>query len=111
VGDAGLASIKDCDDLIELLLAGTQVSDAGLAHLKAHKNLKRLELQGTQVSSLSPLADMTLDEIRLTPRNITKQGLAILRNMKGLKTIGTEWNQVWPAAEFWARYDKGEFTN
>ena len=35
----------------------------------------------------------------------------MLRNMKSLKTIGTEWNQTWPAAEFWARYDKGEFKN
>ena len=35
----------------------------------------------------------------------------ILRNkMKSLKSIGTtESGQVWPAAEFWARYEKGEF--
>jgi hypothetical protein len=87
------------------------VSDAGLTHLNALKNLKRLLLQGTKLSSMLPLKDMPLDEIRLTPRNITNQGLAILRNMKSLKSIGTELNQVWPAAEFWARYDKGEFTN
>jgi serine/threonine protein kinase/Leucine-rich repeat (LRR) protein len=109
VSDASLASITDCKDLTVLILDGTEVSDAGLGHLKALKNLKRLELQGTKVSSLSPLADMPLDEIRLTPRNITDQGVAILRHMKSLKTIGTEWNQVWPAADFWARYDKGEF--
>jgi Leucine-rich repeat (LRR) protein len=109
VSDASLANIKDCKDLTALFLAGTQVSDAGLAHLKALTNLKRLELQGTQMSDLSALADMPLDEIRLTPRNITTRGLEILRNMKSLKSIGTEWNQVWPAAEFWARYDKGEF--
>ena len=29
--------------------------------------------------------------------------------MKSLKTIGIEYNQAWPAAEFWARYDKGRF--
>jgi hypothetical protein len=29
--------------------------------------------------------------------------------MKSLKTIGIEWNQAWPAAKFWERYDKGEF--
>jgi hypothetical protein len=29
--------------------------------------------------------------------------------MKSLKTIGVDWNQSWPAAEFWERYDKGEF--
>jgi hypothetical protein len=29
--------------------------------------------------------------------------------MKSLKTIGIDWNRAWPAAEFWDRYDKGEF--
>jgi len=109
VTDASLAQIKDCKDLALLVLAGTQVSDAGLAHLKDYKNIKRLQLQGTKVANLSPLLDMPLEEIRLTPKNITSRGLAILRKMKSLKTIGTEWNQAWPAAEFWARYEKGEF--
>ena len=51
---------------------------------------------------------LSLDDIHLTPKNIT-QGLDVLRGMKSLKTIGTEGNKVWPAAEFWERYDKGEF--
>ena len=51
---------------------------------------------------------MPLEDIRLTPKNITK-GLEILRDMKSLKTIGTRWRIAWPAAEFWQRYDKGEF--
>jgi hypothetical protein len=31
--------------------------------------------------------------------------------MKGLKTIGLtqDSDKSWPAAEFWARFDKGEF--
>ena len=31
--------------------------------------------------------------------------------MKSLKTIGIGWqnDKAWPAAEFWERYDKGEF--
>jgi hypothetical protein len=29
--------------------------------------------------------------------------------MQGLKTIASYWKQAWPAAEFWTRYDKGEF--
>jgi hypothetical protein len=51
---------------------------------------------------------MPLEEIRLTPKNITK-GVDILRDMKSLKTIGISANQIWPAAKFWERYDKGEF--
>jgi hypothetical protein len=47
------------------------------------------------------------EDIRLTPRNVT-QGLDLLRKRKGLERIGLEHYQSWPAAEFWARYDKGE---
>ena len=131
VSDAGLAHFKDCKNLTILDLAGTKVSDAGLAHFKDCKNLTHLHLDGTQVSDaglahfkgmplrllwiddtgitdLTPLQGMPLEEIRLTPKNIT-QGLDILRDMKSLKTIGIDWNQAWPAAEFWERYDKGEF--
>jgi serine/threonine protein kinase/Leucine-rich repeat (LRR) protein len=109
VSDASLNQINKCHDLRLLVLSDTQVSDLGLAHLRDHMNLRRLMLQGTRVADLSALADMPLEEIRLTPKNLTRRGLENLRNMKCLKTIGTEWNQAWPAAEFWARYEKGEF--
>jgi Leucine-rich repeat (LRR) protein len=109
VTDATLAQIKNCKDLNLLILSNTPVSDVGLAHVKGHKNLRRLLLVRTKVADLSPLTDMSLEEIRLTPNNLTTQGLETLRNMKSLKTIGTDWNRVWPAAEFWARYEKGEF--
>jgi Leucine-rich repeat (LRR) protein len=110
VSDASLSQLKDCKDLVKLVLFNTQVSDAGLTHLKDHKNLTMLELWGSRVSDLSPLKDMSLEIIMLTPKDISTQGLNLLRNMKSLKTIGTNpWN-LFPAAEFWARYDKGEFT-
>jgi serine/threonine protein kinase len=69
--------------------------------------LVHLEFQDTQVTDLSPLKGMPLKDICLTPKNITK-GLDILRDMKSLETIGIEFEQSWPAAEFWERYDKGE---
>ena len=106
VNDASLAQIKNCKDLILLILSDTQVGDGGLVHLKGHKTLRRLDLLRTKVSDLSPLLDMPLEEIRLTPKNLTTPGLETLRNMKSLKTIGTDWNKAWPAAEFWARYGK-----
>jgi Leucine-rich repeat (LRR) protein len=131
VSDAGLAHLKDCKNLVNVNLTGTQVSDTGLAHFKDCKNLSGLNLQGTQVSDaglahlkglplkvlhiqntaitdLTPLQGMPLEELRLIPKNIT-QGLDLLRKMKSLKTIGNS-SQAWPAAEFWERYDKGEFT-
>lgn len=51
---------------------------------------------------------MPLAELSLAVKNIT-QGLAVLREMKSLKTIGIAPDRAWPAAEFWERYDKGEF--
>ena len=132
MGDEGLVHFQDCKDLTHLHLAGTKVSDVGLAHFKNCKNLTHLTLDHTQVgdaglahfkgmrlmslwiddtgiTDLNPLQGMPLDEIHLTPKNITTQGLDILRDMKSLKTIGISWTQFWPAAKFWERYDKGEF--
>jgi hypothetical protein len=60
------------------------------------------------VTDLTPLQAMQLEHIHLTPKNIT-QGLDILRGMKSLKTIGSAYGPNMPAAEFWARYDNGEF--
>ncbi len=131
VSDAGLAHFHDCKALTNLVLAGTKVGDLGLAYFKECKNLRYLHLDRTPVgdaglayfkgmpltelyidktgiTDLTPLQGMPLEDIRLTPKNITK-GLDILRAMKSLKTIGVDWNQSWPAAEFWQRYDKGEF--
>ena len=70
--------------------------------------LKGLGIDNTGITDLTPLQGMELEDIRLTPRNI-RRGLDILRDMKSLKTIGIAYNQAWPAAEFWERYDKGEF--
>jgi serine/threonine protein kinase len=106
VTDAGMASFKDCKALTRVCLAGTKVGDAGLAHFKGMP-LTLLWIQDTGITDLSPLQGMPLEDIRLSPKNITR-GLAILRDMKSLKTIGIQWNQVWPAAEFWQRYGKRE---
>jgi len=83
------------------------VGDAGLAQLKGMP-LRLLYLNDTNVTDLTPLQGMPLEDVRLTPKNITR-GLEILRDMKSLKSIGIARWQSWPAAEFWERYDKGEF--
>jgi formylglycine-generating enzyme required for sulfatase activity len=107
VTDAGLAHVTGCKTLTHLYLDNTQVTEAGLTHVKGTP-LRLLAIENTGITDLTPLQGMPLEEIRLTPKNITR-GLDILRDMKSLKTIGIEWNQAWPAAEFWERYDKGEF--
>jgi hypothetical protein len=82
------------------------MTDGGLPHFKGMP-LRVLWIHNTGITDLNPLQGMPLEEIRLTPKNVTR-GLGILRDMKSLKTIGTG-DQSWPAAEFWERYDKGEF--
>jgi formylglycine-generating enzyme required for sulfatase activity/serine/threonine protein kinase len=132
VSDAGLSYFKDCKDLRELYLWNTKLTDAGLIHFKDCKGLTHLALNGTSVNDaglvqfkgmplrklwigntaitdLTSLQGMPLEVIYLTPKNITK-GLDILRDVKSLKTIGISRDQSWPVAEFWQRYDKGEFT-
>ena len=131
VSDAGMVHFQDCKNLTELNLAGTKVSGVGLAHFKDCNKLKILYLDYTQlddaglaafkgmplkvltidqtgITDLTFLQDKPLEEIRLTPKNIN-WGLDTLRAMKSLKLIGLGYGQVWPAAEFWERYDKGEF--
>jgi hypothetical protein len=107
VTDAGLAHLAGCKNLKELYLDNTQVGDTGLAHFKGNP-LVALYINHTAITDLSPLQGMPLKYVRLTPKNITR-GLDILRDMKSLITIGINYNERWPAAEFWQRYDQGEF--
>jgi hypothetical protein len=67
-----------------------------------------LTIYDTRITDLTPLEGMPLEFLALTPKNITR-GMDILKGMKRLRNIGTAWYRTWPAAEFWQRYDKGEF--
>ncbi|MBX9627237.1 MAG: protein kinase [Gemmataceae bacterium] len=98
--------------LAALVCFETPVSD--LSPLRGMP-LKRLLIYRTGVTDLRPLAGMPLEEVLLTPADIAR-GLDVLRGMKSLKTVGVDYNPQpsgepnhWPAAEFWARHDRGEF--
>jgi serine/threonine protein kinase/Leucine-rich repeat (LRR) protein len=113
--------------LTELTVAGTKVSDLSplrgmpLAHLNFQSSpvtdlspvrgmrLSVLNCGGSNVSDLSPIAGMPLVTLlTVEPQKITK-GIEVLRQMSSLQTIGTDGNNQWPAAEFWKKYDAGEF--
>ncbi len=66
--------------------------------------------QGSKVSDLSPLQGMNLTEVGFTPKDITK-GLDIIRQMKSVKSIvfASTANNKLPPAEFWKKFDAGEF--
>jgi serine/threonine protein kinase/Leucine-rich repeat (LRR) protein len=73
--------------------------------------LMRLTIDGTSVRDLSPLHGMPLQEFRFTPRNIDA-GVEAIRNNADLQQIGSDaTSQTLKAAEFWERYDRGDFTN
>jgi serine/threonine protein kinase len=73
--------------------------------------LKSLHLMNCfQVEDLTPLEGLALTEIMLNPRANTR-GMNALRQMKSLKTIAIGWEakQKLSPAEFWRKYDAGEF--
>lgn len=70
--------------------------------------LNTLSIDGIGAADLNPLREMSLDAIWLTPKNVLA-GIDVLRNMKSIRTIGIDSTRRWPAAEFWVRYEQGEF--
>ncbi|MBI5724026.1 MAG: protein kinase [Planctomycetes bacterium] len=73
--------------------------------------LTNLNIADCEVTDLGLLAGMDLREFRFTPAKITK-GLDVIRNMTSLQKIGpTIYKELLPAADFWKKYDAGEFRN
>ena len=91
---------------LEILYCGdTQASE--LSPL-AGMPLTLLQCNNTRVSDLSPLRGMNLKTVYFTPKNITR-GIDAIRQLKGVANIATDWDKIWSPAEFWKRYDAGEF--
>jgi serine/threonine protein kinase/Leucine-rich repeat (LRR) protein len=91
VSDAGLANFKNCQNLSNLDLAGTQVTDAGLANFKDCQNLANLSLGFTQVSDagLAYLKDckkITYLHLQNATR-VTGAGLAHFKDCKDLQML------------------------
>jgi len=87
--------------LTRLIIYRTEVAD--LAPLRGMA-LELLEMSGTAVTDLSPLKGMPLKHLHIFESFRAKRDAAILRSLTTLQTIDDK-----PAAEFWERYDKGEF--
>jgi serine/threonine protein kinase/Leucine-rich repeat (LRR) protein len=75
-------------------LAGMQITSIGL--------------DSTEVSDLSPLAGMPLETIWFTPQRITA-GIAEIRRTQSQRLAAAQKINDLPAAEFWKKYDAGEF--
>jgi hypothetical protein len=105
----GNATVPDLSPLTNMPLAQiwlwyTEVDD--LTPL-AHTPLKSIFLVNTGVTDLSPLEGLRLRDIVFTPHEITN-GIDVVRAMP-IREIGTNLLTLLPAAEFWRKYDAGEF--
>ncbi len=108
---AGGPQIQDFSPLRGMKLTKLEISSSTqLKDLELLQGMKltSLSIDGIGATDLTPLRNLPLDYISLTPKNIVT-GMDVLRNMKSLRTITVGGKGSWPAAEFWTRYDRGEF--
>ena len=73
--------------------------------------LRKLHCVGTLVTDLSPLRGMNLqDSMEISSERI-QEGIEVIRSIKSLRNISTGLgdNQKNTPAEFWKKYDAGEF--
>lgn len=115
--ECGRTRVTDLSPLSDMPLAFLNCGETPVSDLSPIRGmpLKRLTIFDTGVTDLEPLRGMPLEEVLLTPQRIVR-GLDVLRDMRTLRDIGVDWNPQpsgqpshWPAAEFWDRYDRGEF--
>jgi hypothetical protein len=92
--------------MVSLDIEGTAVSS--LDALATMTTLKRLNIVNTPITDLTPLKDLRLERIALTPQTITT-GIEVLRSMPSLTQILTtmEGNPQQSAADFWHKFDTG----
>jgi Leucine-rich repeat (LRR) protein len=79
---------------------GTPISD--LTPLRGMLSLRRLDIAESQVTDLTPLAGLRLERLVFTPERIEK-GIDVVREMPTLKAIGTSFESVKAAAQFWEK--------
>jgi serine/threonine protein kinase len=106
----GLVHIRDLTPLRAKSLTSLNLEGCGeirdLSPLRGQP-LTSLNIAGTGVVDLTPLEEMKLQEFKFTPARITMR-LDAIRKMPTLKTFVVGVTPV-PAADFWKRYDAGEF--
>ena len=93
-------STVDGLSLESLDIEQTAISD--LTPLAGKTSLKRLNIANTAVTDVTPLQRLPLERLIFTPENITT-GLEILQAMPTLQQLGPQFEQVAPAAQFWAQ--------
>lgn len=102
-----LTPIRDMN-LYSLGMDLTKVSDLQAI---TGMQLAALSIRGTEITDLTPLEGMNLDIFAFEPWKI-KSGIEIVRAMPNLRIISVGFENEYTyldVAEFWRRYDNGEF--
>jgi hypothetical protein len=106
--------VKELSPLSGLPLTKLWCSRTPVSDLSPLKALPLLELfcDSTKVTDLTPLEGMRLQALVFSPKDCAK-GIEVIRQMKSIEKIAATSDQhgaPWmPAAEFWKKYDAGEF--
>ncbi|MBD3672629.1 MAG: hypothetical protein HUJ26_03790 [Planctomycetaceae bacterium] len=93
-------------NLLSLDIARSEVTS--LEPLRELKSLQRLNMEDCEIDDLSPLEDLPLTRLIFYPANV-KQGLEMIRNKSSIQELGTDFDSRMPPAQFWAKYEAGEF--
>jgi Leucine-rich repeat (LRR) protein len=102
--------LSDLAPLRGMPLTGLDVSTTRALDLSPLSGmpLKSLHCNASWVPDISPLEGMNLEAIFINPRSIGG-GMDAIRQMKSLALIGIDATTKLPPAEFWKKYDAGEF--
>ena len=110
--NCGATNVADLSPLQGMKLTMVHCDLSPVADLSPLRGMPLVELacDHTSVSDLSPLAGMSLKGLSFTPAKITK-GIDVIRQMKSLEKLGLTWDsgQWLSPADFWKKYDAGEF--
>ncbi len=101
-----LRPLAECKNLADLSVRSVPVTD--LSPLKGLP-IKLLDIWECPVTSLAPLKGMELEQIHWHPRQFKPQDVQMIRDMKSMKTIRFNTTLNYSPADFWKRYDAGEF--
>jgi internalin A len=95
--------------LVSVTLHRTKVEDLGPL---AQTRIQRIHIGETPVMDLTPLAGLPLTRLVFDPDKIQK-GIDGIRGITTMAEIGTKFeedlNTLLPPAQFWSKYDAGEF--
>jgi serine/threonine protein kinase len=103
IGGTGVVDLKP---LKGMPLAWISLRDTNVEDLTPLQGMPLQSLyieECERIHDLTPLEELRLKDVHLKPKNI-KQGMNALRRMKSIENINTM-----PVADFWKKYDAGEF--